>query len=58
MLERIASGLEFDSTELFSTGPFPAEAVKQFQEGIKADINTANNAIEERIEKLMNSQKK
>jgi hypothetical protein len=50
MLERIALALEFDSWELFSVGPFPAEALQQFQEGVKADI-------EERVERLMKSNK-
>jgi transcriptional regulator with XRE-family HTH domain len=50
MLERIALALEFDSSELFSLGPFPAEALQQFQEGIKIDI-------EDRIERLIKSNK-
>jgi transcriptional regulator with XRE-family HTH domain len=50
MLERIAVALEFDSWELFSVGPFPPEALQQFQEGVKADI-------EKRVEKLMKSNK-
>jgi transcriptional regulator with XRE-family HTH domain len=50
MLERIAAAFEFDSPDLFSTGPFPPEAVKQFQEGVKEDI-------EDRIERLMGSNK-
>jgi hypothetical protein len=50
MLERIALALEFDSWELFSVGPFPAEALQRFQEGVKADI-------EERVERLMKSNK-
>ena len=50
MLERIALALEFDSSELFSIGPYPAKALKQFQEGIKKDI-------EDRIDKLMKSNK-
>jgi hypothetical protein len=50
MLERIALALEFDSWELFSVGPFPSEALQQFQEGVKADI-------EERVERLMKSNK-
>jgi len=50
MLERIALALEFDSTDLFSVGPFPAKALKQFQDGIKADI-------ENRIDKLKKSNK-
>ena len=48
MLERIAKALEFDSWELFSAGPYSAEAIKRFQEGLKADI-------EERLEKLFKS---
>jgi len=58
MLERIANALEFDSPELFSVGPFPAEALKSFHEGVIADINSANSSIEKRIEKLMKSNKK
>jgi len=38
MLERIAKALEFDSAELFYAGPYSAEAIKRFQEGLKADI--------------------
>jgi len=45
MLERIAKALEFDSAELFYTGPYSAEAIKRFQEGLKADF-------EERLESL------
>jgi transcriptional regulator with XRE-family HTH domain len=51
MLERIAAALKFDSPELFSTGPFPVEALIQLQEGVKADI-------EERIESLIKPNKK
>jgi len=51
MLERLAAALEIDSPELFSAvGPFPVEAIQQFHEGIKADIN-------KRLENLMNSKK-
>ena len=45
MLERIAEALEFDNWELFSAGPYSAEAIQRFQEGLKADI-------EERLENL------
>ena len=45
MLERIAFALEFDSWELFSAGPYSAEAIQRFQDGLKADI-------EERLENL------
>jgi len=48
MLERIAKALKFDSAELFSAGPYSPEAIKRFQEGIKADI-------EERLESLFKS---
>jgi transcriptional regulator with XRE-family HTH domain len=50
MLERIATALEFDSSELFFAGPYSAEAIRRFQEGLKADI-------EERLENLFNSVK-
>ena len=53
MLERIASALEFDTTDLFSVAPFPQEVIKEFKEGIKADISS----IESRLESLINSQK-
>ena len=45
MLERLAEALEFDNWELFSAGPYSAEAIQRFQEGLKADI-------EERLENL------
>jgi len=50
MLERIAIALEFDSPELFYAGPYSAEAIKRFQEGLKSDF-------EERLEKLFKSGK-
>jgi len=53
MMERIALALEFDTTDLFSVAPFPQEAIKEFQEGIKADISS----IEGRLENLMRSKK-
>ena len=55
MLERIAIALEFDSTELFSLGKFPEEALKQFQEGVKAIFNAANMSLDERIDELINN---
>jgi len=48
MLERIAKALEFDSVELFYAGPYSAEAIQHFQEGLKADF-------EERLENLFKS---
>jgi len=53
MLERIAIALEFDTPELFSVAPFPPEAIKKFQEGVKADISS----IEGRLEILIQSKK-
>ena len=50
MLERLAKALELDSWELFSAGPYSAEAIQRFQEGLKADI-------EERLESLFKSTK-
>ena len=54
IMERIASALEFDTPELFSVTPFPPEAIKEFQEGVKADISTL---IEDRLESLIRSKK-
>jgi len=53
IMERIASALEFDTPELFSVAPFPPEAIKEFQEGVKADISS----LEGRLESLMRSKK-
>ena len=53
MLERIAVALEFDTPELFFVAPFPPEAIKKFQEGVKADISS----IEGRLEILIQSKK-
>jgi len=41
MLERIAVALEIDSPQLFSMASFPTEAIKQFQEGLLADVEMA-----------------
>jgi len=50
MLERIAAALEIDSPQLFSMNSFPAEAIKQFQEGLLSDVETAViNAISSRL---------
>ena len=53
VLERIATALELDTPELFSAAPFPPEAIKEFQEGVKVDISS----IEARLETLMRSKK-
>ena len=50
MLERIAAALELDTPELFSAAPIPPEAITEFHEGIKADI-------EARLENLMRLKK-
>ena len=50
MLERIAKALEFDSWELFAAGPYSAEAIRRFQEGLKADF-------EERLANLFKNMK-
>jgi transcriptional regulator with XRE-family HTH domain len=50
MLERIAEALEIDSPQLFSMESFPTEAIKQFQEGLLTDLETAViNAISSRL---------
>ena len=41
MLERIAAALEIDSPQLFSMSSFPTEVIRQFQEGLLADVETA-----------------
>ena len=41
MLERIAEALGIDSPLLFSMNSFPTDAIKQFQEGLIADVETA-----------------
>jgi transcriptional regulator with XRE-family HTH domain len=41
MLERIAAALEIDSPQLFSMNSFPNEVIKQLQEGLIKDVETA-----------------
>jgi len=36
----MSAALKFDTPELFSIAPFPPEAIKEFQEGVKADISS------------------
>ena len=53
MLERIAEALKIDSPQLFSMNSFPADAIKQFQEGLIADVETAVvSAINSRLSDL------
>ena len=55
MLERIATSLEIDSPQLFSMSSFPTEAIKQFQEGLLADVEKALvNAISSRLVDFQN----
>jgi len=54
IMERLAVALEFDIPELFSVAPFPPNAIKEFQEGVKSDISSI---IEDRLESLMRSNK-
>jgi transcriptional regulator with XRE-family HTH domain len=60
MLERIAAALEIDSPQLFSMDSFPAEIIRQFQEGVLSDLETmVANAVGARLSELQkNSQKK
>jgi len=54
MLERIAGALEIDSPQLFSMNSFPAEKIKQFQERLLTDLETAVvNTINSRITDLL-----
>jgi transcriptional regulator with XRE-family HTH domain len=53
MLERIAAALEIDSPQLFSMNSFTDEAVRKFQEGILADMETAiAAAVDSRLPEL------
>jgi len=58
MLERIAGALEIDGPQLFSMNSFPIEAIKLFQEGLLADVETAvRDAIDSRIADFQNAYK-
>ena len=51
MLERIATALEIDSPQLFSMASFTEEALKRFQKGIQADLETAlQEALSQSVE--------
>jgi transcriptional regulator with XRE-family HTH domain len=53
MLERIAAALKIDSPQLFSMDSFSDEAVKRFQKGVMADLETAiARAIDFRLSEL------
>jgi transcriptional regulator with XRE-family HTH domain len=53
MLERLAAALEIDTPQLFSMNSFTGEAVKRFQEGVLADMETAIAAtVEIRLSEL------
>jgi transcriptional regulator with XRE-family HTH domain len=51
MLERIASALEVDTTQLFSKKPAEAEFIKTFREQLVSDIE---QVIAERLKELKN----
>jgi transcriptional regulator with XRE-family HTH domain len=53
MLERIAAALEIDSPQLFSMIPFSTKAIRQLQEEVLSDVNTAvTAAIGSRLSEL------
>ena len=53
MLERIAAALGIDSPELFSMSSFSDEAIKRFQDGVLADLETAiAKAVDSRVSEL------
>jgi transcriptional regulator with XRE-family HTH domain len=59
MLERIAAALEIDSPQLFSMDSFPAEVIRQFQEGVLSDLETAvAHAIGSRLSVLNKNEQK
>ena len=50
MLERIAVALEIDTPQLFSMESYPTDTIKQFQEGLLTDLETAVvNVISSRL---------
>jgi transcriptional regulator with XRE-family HTH domain len=53
MLGRIAAALEIDTPQLFSMNSYTDEAVKRFQEGVLADMETAiAQAVGSRLSEL------
>ena len=52
MLERIASALEMDSPELFSTQVFTEEAIKIVQDKVQADLDEVSISIKKRITEI------
>ena len=55
MLQRIAAALEIDSPQLFSMDSFPVEIIRQFQEEVLIDLESAVSiAVESRLSKLQN----
>jgi len=49
MLERIATALSIDTTELFSVKPLPEDALKNLRRAVLLDLD---EAIEKRLKKL------
>jgi transcriptional regulator with XRE-family HTH domain len=53
MLERIATALEIDSSELFSRAPFRPDSVRLFQKEVLSDLEDAVSAIvSKRVKRL------
>jgi len=52
MLERIATALEMDSPELFSTQVFTEEAIKVVQDRIQADLDEVSISIKKRVTEI------
>jgi transcriptional regulator with XRE-family HTH domain len=52
MLEKIATALNFDSSDLFSVTQLHEEALKQYVEAVKNVFNAANITFDVKIEEL------
>ena len=52
MLERIATALEMDSPELFSTQIFTEDAIKCVQDKIQADLDEVSISIKKRVTEI------
>ena len=52
MLERIATALEMDSPELFSTQVFTDEAIKYVHNQIQADLDEVSILIKKRVTEI------
>jgi len=52
MLERIATALEMDSPELFSTQVFTDEAIKIVQDKVQAELDEVSISIKKKITEI------